>query len=515
MRFSVITRRDRRRRSITPFISRLTSLASILILSSWSIVIAAEKQGFVVLPNTAPRLLGPVGAEENTAEILATHEQTGGTFGVWRYTSTIPGGPPLHIHRAEDEFFYVLSGEFNFQLGDCIKRAPAGSFVFIPKDMAHTFQHVGPEPGVLLGTVHPAGFEGLFQGLPKAEEAAVRALFKKHRMEVVGPPLETPSPPPSSARAKSAPPPTKISRIGVLSPGCHPPSPVLDAFLQGLRDLGYVDGHNVAIEWRYSEERPERFADLAAELVRLQVDLIVTVSTPAALAAKQATQTIPIVMVYVADPVGTGLVANVARPGSNITGITDMAVELSGKRLALLKEAVPSLSRVAVLWNAADRGMALRFREIQKAAQVLGLTLHSHEVRRSADFERAFAAIKKQRPDALFVVAEVLTLTHRCRVLDFAAAQRLPAMYEFGVFARDGGFMAYGPKLTETFQRGAYYVDNILKGKKPAELPVEYPRHLELIVNPESAKVLGRTFPKAILTQADSGVSPNRCARVW
>lgn len=517
MRCCVITSRGHRRVSIFAFIFRLACLASVLMLFSWSMVVAAEKQGFVVLPNAAPRLLGPVGAEENTAEILATHEQTGGTFGVWRYTSTIPGGPPLHIHRAEDEFFYVLRGEFNFQLGDCIKRAPAGSFVFIPKDMVHTFQHVGPEPGVLLGTVHPAGFEGLFQGLPKADEAAVRALFKKHRMEIVGPPLEVPSPPPppSPARAKGAQPPAKIPRIGVLSPGCHPPSPVQDAFLQGLRDLGYVDGHNVAIEWRYSEGRAERFADLAAELVRLQVDLIVTVSTPAALAAKQATQSIPIVMVYVADPVGTGLVANVARPGANITGVTDMAVELSGKRLALLKEAVPSLSRVGVLWNASDQGMVLRFREIQKSARVLGLKLHSHEVRRSEDFERAFTAIKKQRPDALFVIAEVLTLTHRCRVLDFATTQRLPAMYEFGVFARDGGFMAYGPKLTETFQRGAYYVDSILNGKKPAELPVEFPTQLELVVNPESAKVLGRTFPRAILMQADSGVSPNRCTRVW
>jgi putative tryptophan/tyrosine transport system substrate-binding protein len=517
MRFWVIISRGRRRVSATPFMFQLASLASVLVVCSFSMVVAAEKQGFVVLPNTAPRLLGPVGGEENTAEILATREQTGGTLGVWRYTSTIPGGPPLHIHRAEDEFFYVLSGEFNFQLGDCIKRAPAGSFVFIPKDMVHTYQHVGPEPGVLLGTVHPAGFEGLFQGLPRADEATVRALFKKHRMEVVGPPIEAPSPPaPSSpARARGAQPPAKISRIGVLSPGCHPPSPVLDAFLQGLRDLGYIDGHNVAIEWRYSEGRVERFADLAAELVRLQVDLIVTVSTPAALAAKRATQTIPIVMVYVADPLGTGLVENVARPGANITGVTDMAVELSGKRLALLKEAVPSLSRVAVLWNAADQGMVLRFREIEKSARVLGLKLHSHEVRRSEDFERAFTAIKKQRPDALFVVAEVLTLTHRCRVLDFAATQRLPAMYEFGVFARDGGFMAYGPKLTETFQRGAYYVDNILKGKKPAELPVEYPRDLELVVNPETAKVLGRTFSRGILAQADTGVSRNRCTRVW
>jgi putative tryptophan/tyrosine transport system substrate-binding protein len=333
----------------------------------------------------------------------------------------------------------------------------------------------------------------------------------------VGPPLEAaPAPPrPSGSRAKGAQPPAKIPRIGVLSPGCHPPSSVLDALLQGLRDRGYIEDQNVAIEWRYSEGRADRFSELAAELVRLQVDLIVTVSTPAALAAKQATQTIPIVMVYVADPVGTGLVASVARPGTNITGVTDMAVELSGKRLALLKEAVPTLSRVAVLWNAADQGMVHRFREIDKSARVLGLKLQSHEVRRPEDFERAFTAITRQRPDALFVVAEVLTLTHRCRVLDFAARRRLPAMYEFGVFARDGGLMAYGPKLTETFHRGAYYVDSILKGKKPAELPVEYPTQLELVVNPETAKALGLTFPKAIVAQADSQVSQNRCTRVW
>jgi len=496
---------------------RFASLVIVLVLSSWSIGAAAEKQGFVVLPNTAPRFLGPVGGEANTADMLATREQTGGTFGVWRYTSTIPGGPPLHIHRAEDEFFYVLSGEFNFQLGDCIKRAPAGSFVFIPKDVVHTFQHVGPEPGALLGTVHPGGFEGLFQGLPRADEATVRALFKKHGMEVIGPPLEAAPPPPrpSASRAKGAQPPTKIPRIGVLSPGCHPPSFVLDVFLQGLRDLGYIEGHNIVIEWRYSEGRADRFPDLAAELVRLQVDLIVAMSTPAALAAKQATQTIPIVMVYVADPLGSGLVASVARPDANITGVTDMAVDLSGKRLALLKEVVPILSRVAVLWNPADQGMVLRFREIEKSARVLRLQLHSHEVRRPEDFDRAFTAIIRQRPDALFVVAEVLTVTHRCRVLDFAATHRLPAMYEFGIFARDGGFMAYGPRLTETFQRGAYYVDSILKGKKPAELPVEYPRQFELVANPETAKALGLTFPRAVLTQADSEVSQNRCARVW
>ena len=501
----------------TPFLVRLASLTIVLVVSSWSNGVAAEKQGFVVLPNTAPHFLGPVGGEGNTADILATREQTGGTLGVWRYTSTIPGGPPLHIHRAEDEFFYVLSGEFNFQLGDCIKRAPAGSFVCIPKDVVHTFQHVGPKPGVLLGTVHPGGFEGLFQGLPGADEKTIKELFKKHAMEVVGPPLEVASSSPrhSASRGKGAQPGAKVFRIGVLTPGCHPPSSVLDKFLQGLSDFGYVDGQNIAIEWRYSEGRADRFSDLAAELVRLKVDLIVTVSTPAALAAKQATQTIPIVMVYVADPLGTGLVSSVARPGGNVTGVTDMAVELSGKRLALLKEAVPSLSRVAVLWNAADPGMVLRFREIEKSARVLGVKLHSHEVRRPEDFARAFTAITQQRPDGLFVVAEVLTLTHRCQVLDFAATHRLPAMYEFGVFARDGGLMAYGPNLTETFQRGAYYVDSILKGKKPAELPVEYPRQLELVINPETAKVLGLTLPAGILTQADSGVSQNRCSHVW
>jgi putative ABC transport system substrate-binding protein len=514
---SCVIYRARRSLPSMPFMVQLAGLAIILVLSGWSTAVAAEKRAFVVLPNTAPRFLGPVGGEANTADVLATREQTGGSFGVWRYNSTVPGGPPLHIHRAEDEFFYVLSGEFDFQLGDCVKRAPAGSFVFIPKDVVHTYRHVGPEPGVLLGTVHPGGFEGLFQGLPRADEATVRALFKKHSMEVVGPPLEAaPAPPrPSGSRATGAQPPAKIPRIGVLSPGCHPPSSVLDALLQALRDRGYIEDQNVAIEWRYSEGRADRFSELAAELVRLQVDLIVTVSTPAALAAKQATQTIPVVMVYVADPVGAGLVASVARPGTNITGVTDMAVELSGKRLALLKEAVPTLSRVAVLWNAADQGMVLRFREIDKSARALGLKLQSHEVRRPEDFERAFTAITRQRPDALFVVAEVLTLTHRCRVLDFAARRRLPAMYEFGVFARDGGLMAYGPKLTETFHRGAYYVDSILKGKKPAELPVEYPTQLELVVNPETAKALGLTFPKAIVAQADSQVSQNRCTRVW
>jgi putative ABC transport system substrate-binding protein len=309
----------------------------------------------------------------------------------------------------------------------------------------------------------------------------------------------------------------KTYRIGVLAPGCHPPAAALDILRQGLRDLGYVEGQNLLMEWRYSEGKAERFPELAAELVRQKVDLIVALSTPAALAAKHATQTIPVVMVYVADPVGTGLVTSLAQPGGNLTGVTDMATDLSGKRLELLKEAMPTLSRVAVLWNVTDPGMVLRFREIEAAARVLGLTLQSHEIRSPKDFERAFAAMRQARPDALFVVSEVLTITHRCQVLDFAAEQRLPTMAEFGMFAQDGGLMAYGPKLTDTFKRGAYYVDKILQGTKPANLPIEQPMNFELVINPKTAQTLGLRLPPTLLIQADRGDSgrDNRCARVW
>jgi putative ABC transport system substrate-binding protein len=497
----------------------LTCLAIVLaVLAAGSTVVAHEKQGFVVLPNQAPRFPGPVGGEADITEILATREQTGGSVGVWRYTKVLEGGPPLHIHRAEDEWFYVLSGEFNFQLGDCIVHTPAGSFVFIPKDMVHTFQRIGSEPGVLLGSVHPGGFEAFFQDLPGAgpDEETVRALFKKHNMDIVGPPLTATTPRPSLTAPRGKPS-QKIFRIGVLSPGCHPPSTALNLLLQELRTLGYAEGQNIAIEWRYSEGRAERFADLAAELVALKVDVIVTMSTPAALAAKQATQTIPIVMVYVADPVGTGLVANLARPGGNLTGVSDMATDLSAKRLELLKEAVPTLSRIAVLWNAADPGMVLRFREIEAAARVLGVTLQSLEVRSPQDFERAFTAVARERPDALFVVAEVLTLSHRCQVLDFAAQNRLPAMYEFGVFAREGGLMAYGPKLTESFQRGAYYVDKVLKGSRPTDLPIEQPMNFELVVNFKAAEALNLTLPPHLLLLAERGDrdQENRCGRIW
>ena len=240
-------------------------------------------------------------------------------------------------------------------------------------------------------------------------------------------------------------------------------------------------------------------------------------STPAALAAKAATQTVPIVMIYVADPVGTGLITSLSRPGGNITGVSDMATDLSGKRLELLREAVPKLSHVAVLWNAADPGMVLRFREIQAAARTLGVALQSVEVRSPLDFDRAFTAIAKEPPDALFVVAEALTLAHRCRVLDFAAEHRLPAMYEFGMFAREGGLMAYGPKLTDTFQRGAYFVDRILKATKPADLPVEQPMKFELVINFKTAEALGLRLPPHLVTLADHEDFDREsgCSRFW
>jgi putative ABC transport system substrate-binding protein len=194
-----------------------------------------------------------------------------------------------------------------------------------------------------------------------------------------------------------------------------------------------------------------------------------------------------------------------------------MAIELSAKRLELLKEAVPTLSRVAVLWNATDLGMVLRFRELEAAARVLGLTLHSLEVCGAHDFTNAFTAMTRERPDALFVVAEALTITHRCQVLDFAATQRLPLMAEFGMFAREGGLMAYGPKLTDTFRRGAYYVDKILRGTKPANLPIEQPMHFELVINPNTAKTLGLTLPASLILQAGrgDGEQNNRCVRIW
>jgi putative ABC transport system substrate-binding protein len=273
--------------------------------------------------------------------------------------------------------------------------------------------------------------------------------------------------------------------------------------LQRLEALGYSEGRNLVIERRFSEERPEHFPVLALDLAKTKPDVIVAVSTPAALAAKQATQTIPVVMIYVGDPVGTGLVSALGRPGGNVTGVSDMATDLSAKRVELLREAVPRLSRLAVLWNSADPGMGLRAREIERAARVLGLTMEAWSVRTPAEFDTTFASIVKKPPDAAIVVAEILTVTYRKRLLDFAATHRIPAMYEFGLFAKDGGLMAYGPDLLDGFRRGADYVDRLLKGAKPSDIPVEQPAKVALVVNLKTANALGLAIPQSILIRAD------------
>jgi len=271
-----------------------------------------------------------------------------------------------------------------------------------------------------------------------------------------------------------------------------------------VRELGYVEGQNIAIESRWAEGKYDRLPGLAAELVRLKVDVLVTQAAPAIQAAKEATRTIPIVMAISGDPIGTGFVASLARPGGNITGLSLLATELSGKRLELLKEAIPKLSRVAVIWNSSSPGMAHRFREVQAAARALGVRLQSLEVRGDpSDFEGAFSAATKERPDGLLVVLDPFTTLHRRRIGEFAAGSRLPAVYGSSAFPEAGGLMSYGPNIPDMYRRAAFYVDKILKGAKPADLPVEQPRKFELVINLKTAKELGITIPPEVLLQAD------------
>ncbi len=298
--------------------------------------------------------------------------------------------------------------------------------------------------------------------------------------------------------------PAKIPQIGSLwlgSPSLA--TPYVEAFRQGLRELGYVEGQNIVIEWRFAGSRAELLPDLAAELVRLKVDLIVATAGPSVRAAKQATTTIPIVMAFSGDPVGTGLVPSLARPGGNITGLSFMAPDLSAKRLELLKEAFPKISRVAVLFDVTDAVSALEFRETQVAARALGVKLRSMEVREPNDFETAFLALPRERTDSLLTFAHALTIPHRGRIVDLAAKSRLPAMYGLREFSDAGGLMAYGPSLPDLFRRAAFYVDKILKGAKPADLPVEQPTRFELVINLKTAKALGLTIPQSILIRAD------------
>jgi len=296
----------------------------------------------------------------------------------------------------------------------------------------------------------------------------------------------------------------KVWRLGYLDLGAEPPDGAPPAALrEALQALGYVDGRNVIYVSRWADARGERLPTLAAELVGLKVDLVVTVGGRTTFAVKQATSTIPIVFVGAPDPVGVGLVASLARPDGNVTGFSDNTTALSAKRLQILKEAVPTASRIAVLWNPQDRAMTLRYQEIDRAALALGVSVQPLGVREPDDFERAFAAMDRERPDALFMVTDTLTYRNRKRVLEFADAHRIPAMYEFASLVREGGLISYGASYDAMFQSAAIYVDKILKGAKPTELPVEQPTRYYLMVNTKAAKALGLTIPQSLLLRAD------------
>ena len=298
--------------------------------------------------------------------------------------------------------------------------------------------------------------------------------------------------------------PTKVWRIGYLHGAARTPDGAPPAALrQALQALGYVEGKDVTYVGRWAEAKRERLPGLAAELVDLKVDLIVTRGGPAAQAARQATTTIPIVISGAGDAVGTGLISSLAHPGGNITGISDQAAELSAKRLELLKDAVPKASRIAVLWNADDLAMTLRYREVERAARILRVTVQPLGVREPEDFDTAFAAMIRNRPDAFFLVTDALTTLNRKRIIDFAAAHRIPAMYEFDFLVRDGGLMSYGWDLDDNLRRAAVYVDKILKGAKPGDLPVEQPTRFYLLINLKTAKALGLTIPPSLLQRAD------------
>jgi len=297
----------------------------------------------------------------------------------------------------------------------------------------------------------------------------------------------------------------KVSRIGFLFYGAPGPSAEVDAFRQGLRELGYIEGQNVTIDYRFASGQVERLPELATELARLKVDVIVTSNTPAAMAAKQATSTIPIVFAVVADPVGAGLMANFARPGGNITGLSSISVQLGGKRLELLKEVAPKASRLAVLYNPSDRSNVLMLKELQESAPALGLTVHPLEVRAPGEFEGAFAAMTRERAHALFVAAGVLTLEQRNRkaLVDLATKSRIPAMWGHRQFVEAGGLMSYAVNFYDQLRRAAIYVDKILKGAKPGDLPVEQPTRYELVINLTAAKALGLRIPQSLLGRAD------------
>jgi putative ABC transport system substrate-binding protein len=297
--------------------------------------------------------------------------------------------------------------------------------------------------------------------------------------------------------------PENIRRIGLLTPYSLSDTALWhQAFRLGLRDLGWVEGRDITFEYRYAEGRNDRLPELAADLVRLKVDVIVTTVGTDALAAEKVTRAIPIVMAAAGDPVALGLVESLARPGGNVTGLAGMS-ELVGKRLELLKEIVPKLSRVAVLWNPQSAVATLYWKEIQLPAQQLGIELHSLEVRNPNDFDKAFEAATKARVGGLFVIQDPLIVANLKRIVGLAAKSRLPSIYHLSEFADSGGLASYGIDRADMFRRAATYVDKILKGAKPGDLPIDRATKFELVVNLKTAKAIGLTIPREFLLRAD------------
>ena len=309
---------------------------------------------------------------------------------------------------------------------------------------------------------------------------------------------------PLVVRAQTAAP---VRRIGWLGgPTRETAQFFVQPFLQGLRELGWIEGQNIIIEWRFGGGQAERLPALAAELVRLRVELIVVPSTPTALAARSATTTIPLVTVGGNDPVVLGFAASLARPGGQVTGLTaNSGPEIAGKHLALLQETVPKVTRIAALWNPTTQGNALQLKEAE-AARGLGVELQILEARSLGDFDAAFAAMAAKRAGALHILGDVMFVTHRARLVALAAKARLPAMYSQREYVDDGGLMSYGPKLSENFRRAASYVDRILKGARPGDLPIERPSVFELIVNLRTAKALGLTIPQVLLARVNEAI---------
>jgi putative ABC transport system substrate-binding protein len=308
---------------------------------------------------------------------------------------------------------------------------------------------------------------------------------------------------PLTARAQQ---PGRVRRIGVLLPGNSATAvrnPRMQAFYKALQELGWVEGQNIAFERRWAEGRDERLTDLAIELARLNVDVIVTASTHPAKAAKSATSTIPIVVMDPGDPVATGLVAGLASPGGNVTGVSSIAPDLAAKRLEILKETAPKIYRVLILFNATIPPAEVAMKEMTVAAPVLGLQVQSVPVQGPTGFDDAFGMVTRDHAEGLVVFADPLTFSHQQLIVDFAAKTRIAAMFAAREFVDIGGLMSYGPSYPGMFGRGAYYVDRILRGTKPADLPVEQPTKFELVINLKTAKALGLEVPPSLLTRAD------------